>query len=120
MFKPTSQCGHVTVSDEVSVLVLMKFRHQGAARLVTPAQVQFAQILSQSQVQVQEKYTDTRSSLQKLLSFRNQKNQTEWQIETWILKQEMETDDDHATMRESFSLVQNILFIDYFDVLPAH
>ena len=44
LFKPNSQCGHVTVSDEVSVLVLMKFRHQGAARLVTPAQVQFAQV----------------------------------------------------------------------------
>ena len=41
---------------------------------------------------------DTRSSLQKLL------------------KQEMETDDDHATVRESFSLVQNILFIDNTDV----
>ena len=45
---------------------------------------------------------DTRSSLQKLL------------------KQEMETDDNHATMRESFSLVQNILFIDYTDVVPAY
>ena len=45
---------------------------------------------------------DTRSSLQKLL------------------KQEMETDDDHATVRESFSLVQNILFIGYTDVPPAH
>ena len=32
----------------------------------------------------------------------------------------METDRDHATMRESFSLVQNILFIDYSVVLPAH
>ena len=36
------------------------------------------------------------------------------------MKQEMETDDDHATMRESFSLVHNILFIDYTDVLPAY
>ena len=37
------------------------------------------------------------------------------------LEQEMETDDDHATMRESFSLlVQNILFIGYTNVLPAH
>ena len=45
---------------------------------------------------------DTRSSLQKLL------------------KQEMETDDDHATMRESFSLVQIILFNDYTDVVAAH
>ena len=32
----------------------------------------------------------------------------------------METDEDHATMRESFSLVQNILFIEYTDVFPAH
>ena len=32
----------------------------------------------------------------------------------------METDDDHATMRESFSLVQNILFIGYTNVLHAH
>ena len=31
----------------------------------------------------------------------------------------METDYDHAIMRESFSLVQNTLFIDYSDVLPA-
>ena len=28
---------------------------------------------------------------------------------TWTLKQEMETDDDHAARRESFSLVQNLL-----------
>ena len=32
----------------------------------------------------------------------------------------METDKDHATMRESFSLVQNMLFIEYTDVFPAH
>ena len=32
----------------------------------------------------------------------------------------MEADDDHATIRESFSLVQNILFIEYIDVIPAH
>ena len=32
----------------------------------------------------------------------------------------METDDDHATMRENFSLVQNIIFIVYAEVLPAH
>ena len=31
-------------------------------------------------------------------------------IEVRTLKQERETDDDHATMRESFSLVQKILF----------
>ena len=33
----------------------------------------------------------------------------------------METDDDldHATMRESFSLVQNIHFIDNTGILPA-
>ena len=29
------------------------------------------------------------------------------------MKQEMETDDDHATMRESFSLVQSKLFIAF-------
>ena len=32
----------------------------------------------------------------------------------------METDKDHATMRESFSLVQNMLFIENTDVFPAH
>ena len=32
----------------------------------------------------------------------------------------METDDDHATMRENFSLVQNMHFIGYTEVLPAH
>ena len=32
----------------------------------------------------------------------------------------METDEDHATMRESFLLAQNILFIEYTDVFPAH
>ena len=48
------------------------------------------------------------------------KNQTKWPIELWTLKQEMETDEDHATMRESFSLVQNILLIEYTDIFPAH
>ena len=32
----------------------------------------------------------------------------------------METDDDHVIMRESFSLVQNILSIGYTNVLPAN
>ena len=32
----------------------------------------------------------------------------------------METDDDHATKRESFSLVQKVFFIGYTNVLPAH
>ena len=32
----------------------------------------------------------------------------------------METDEDHATMRESFLLVQSILFIEYTGVFPAH
>ena len=41
-------------------------------------------------------------------------------IELWTLEQEMETDDDQATLRESFSLVQNILFIGYTNILPAH
>ena len=45
---------------------------------------------------------DNRSSLQKLLSFRYQKKQTKWPL------------------RESFSLVQNILFDGYIKVLPAH
>ena len=35
------------------------------------------------------------------------------------MQQEMETDDDHATVRENFSLVQNILFCDYPDTLPV-
>ena len=30
------------------------------------------------------------------------------------------TDDDHATVRKKISLVQNILFCDYPDTLPAH
>ena len=37
-----------------------------------------------------------------------------------VREMEMETDEDHTTMRESFSLVQNILFIKYIDVFPAH
>ena len=36
------------------------------------------------------------------------------------LKQEIETDDGHATMRDRSSLIQNILFIEYTDILPAH
>ena len=32
----------------------------------------------------------------------------------------METDDDDATIRERFSLVQSILFIDFTDILPAN
>ena len=47
------------------------------------------------------------------------KNQTKCYVEFWTLKQKMETDNDHATMRESFSLAQNILFIDHLDKLPA-
>ena len=31
----------------------------------------------------------------------------------------METDEDHATMRESSSLVQNLLFTEYTDIFPA-
>ena len=34
------------------------------------------------------------------------KNQTKWPIELCTLKQEMESDDGHATMRESFSSVR--------------
>ena len=59
-------------------------------------------------------YKDTRSSIQKLINFRYQK--TKWPIELWTLQQEMETDDDCATMRESFSLVLNILFVEYTDI----
>ena len=32
----------------------------------------------------------------------------------------MDTENNHAAMRESFSLVQNILLIDCTDILPAH
>ena len=32
----------------------------------------------------------------------------------------METDDAHATMRESSSLVQKILFMEYTDIFSAH
>ena len=32
----------------------------------------------------------------------------------------METDDDHATLRENCSLVQNILLVGCTKVLPAH
>ena len=38
------------------------------------------------------------------------KKQTKFPIEVQTLKQERETNDDHATMREGFSLVQNIFF----------
>ena len=42
------------------------------------------------------------------------------QMANRTLKQEMETDDDDATIRERLSLVQSILFIDFTDILPAH
>ena len=61
----------------------------------------------------------SRSSIQKLMNFES-KNQTKWPIELWTLKQEMETDDDDATIRESFSLVQSILFIEFTNTPPAH
>ena len=61
----------------------------------------------------------SRSSIQKLMNF-EPKKQTKWPIELWTLKQEMETDDDDATIRESFSLVQSILFIEFTDIPPAH
>ena len=63
---------------------------------------------------------DTTASLQKTIKFPISKNQTKWPIELWTLKRDMETDEDHATMRESFSLVQNILFIKYTNIFPAH
>ena len=43
-------------------------------------------------------------------SWKGKKTQTKFPIEVRTLKQERETDDDPATMRESFSLVQKILF----------
>ena len=36
------------------------------------------------------------------------------------MKQEIETDGDHATIKESFSLVQNILFMEHTDTVLAH
>ena len=68
----------------------------------------------------QRNFTDIRSSLQKPLDYRYQSYKIKWLKEILTLKQEMKTDDDDTAMRESFSLVQNILFIDYTDVLPAH
>ena len=65
----------------------------------------------------QRKFMDIRSSLQKPLDLLYQNYEIKWLKEILTLKQEMKTDDDDATMRESFSLVQNILFIGYNDVL---
>ena len=56
----------------------------------------------------------------KTIEFPLSKKQTKWPIELLTLKQEMETDDDDATIRESFSLVQSILFIEFTDAPPAH
>ena len=60
------------------------------------------------------------SSFQRVLSFRYQKKQTKCPIEPLTLKQEMEPDDDHATMREVFSLAaQNLVFYKYtHDIIP--
>ena len=44
---------------------------------------------------------DTPGSPQKLVKL-FYKKQTNWPVELWALKQEMETDDDHIIMRESF------------------
>ena len=59
-----------------------------------------------------------------IINFPLSKNQTKWAIELWTLKQEMETDDVSPTMRESFTMVQNIDYndidIDYNDILLAH
>ena len=66
-------------------------------------------------------YKDTRSTIQKLLSCHHKKKKTKQTNGTLNLEKVMETDDDYATMRESFSLVHIILFICYTDVLPpAH
>ena len=62
---------------------------------------------------------DIRSSLQKPLDLHYQNYKIKWLKEILTLKQEMKTDDDDAAMRESFSLVQNIVFIGYSDVLLA-
>ena len=51
--------------------------------------------------------------------FRYQRYKIKWLKEILTLKKEMKTDDDDAAMRESFSLVQNIVFIGYSDVLFA-
>ena len=67
----------------------------------------------------QRNFTDIRSSLQKPLDYRYQSYKIKWLKEILTLKQEMKTDDDDAAMRESFSLVQNIVFIGYSDVLLA-
>ena len=67
----------------------------------------------------QRNFTDIRSSLQKPLDYRYQSYKIKWLKDILTLKQEMKTDDDDAAMRESFSLVQNILFIGYSDVLLA-
>ena len=67
---------------------------------------------------------DTRISLQKILSFRYQKKQNKKANRTLNFEGEMETGDDSATMRESFTMVQNIDYtdidIDYNDILLAH
>ena len=63
---------------------------------------------------------DIRSSLQKPLDLHYQNYKIKWLKEILTLKQEMKTDDDDATMRESFSLVQNILLNEYTDIFPVH
>ena len=67
----------------------------------------------------QRNFKYIRSSLQKPLDYRYQSYKIKWLKEILTLKQEMKTDDDDAAMRESFSLVQNIVFIGYSDVLLA-
>ena len=42
------------------------------------------------------------------------------QIANRTLNFEAGNDEDQATMKESFSLVQNILFIEHTDTVPAH
>ena len=54
------------------------------------------------------------------MDYRYQSYKIKWLKEILTLKQEMKTDDDDAAMRESFSLVQNILFIGYTNIFPAH
>ena len=57
---------------------------------------------------------DPPSSLQISLKIRDQGTKPNGRLRRSTdiaMKQEMETDGDHVAMRESFSLVQNILFI---------
>ena len=38
---------------------------------------------------------------------------------SFLTEVEVETDEDHATKRKSFSLAQNILFVNYPNIFPV-